>query len=121
MTKSSVESKARAGLCLDRGEIFVFADNARHKKICSDVSIRLTGLRILPTRLKKSMQKHRKRKFAEIESRDLRTKHLKFSEARTASVVADANEAMSSFDPYTEKNEYEYSYGQPETSKLAHE
>ena len=107
VTNSSVGSKVRVGLCSVRGEIFVFTDNAQHKKICSDVSIRLTDLKILPTRLKKCMQKHRKRKFAEMDSRDLCTKYLKFAEAKTTSVLADANKAISSFDPYAEEDEYE--------------
>ena len=105
--KSSVGSLVRVGLCAVRGEIFVFAQSPQHKKIYSDVSLRHSGVKILSTRLKKCMQKHRKHKLAEMESRDLRTKYLKFAEAKINSALADANEAINSFDSYADEDEYE--------------
>ena len=60
------------------------------------------------------MHKYRMRKFAEMDSRDLRTKYLKFAEVKTTSVLADVHEAMNSFDPFAEEDENEKATDNPQ-------
>ena len=47
--KSSVGSLVRVGLCATRGEIIVFEESPQYKKICADVSLSHSGVKILPT------------------------------------------------------------------------